>query len=429
MIERPHVADAPGVTWRLRKGGWQARWQARRDLVARGFEPRAMIIWIGTELTDADRAMISTKCTDLQRSMLGWAGGAEAVQLVSFDGTLSGLIRCYRTDPDSTYHKLRYHVRRNYDYKLKRLDAKLGDKTMAEFKGRMFNRWYDEWAAPDKTDGRPKLDMAHAMISMLRTVFNFGATIIEDPDCERIGRLLHGLRFKKGKQREEALSSAQADLLRPLAHSMGFPHVALAQSFQYDGILRQKDVIGEWVPIDEPGASDVHAANEKWLCGIRWSEIDANLIFRHVTSKKQKPVQIDLKLAPMVVEELNLAYPGAVTVDPITKAVMVRRDLLPAAGPLIVCASTGLPYRAVVFRDHWRKVARACGIPDNVYNMDSRAGGITEATDAGAELEHVRHAATHSDIKMTQKYSRGNEGKVRNVQLKRAEFRNKGGTK
>lgn len=61
--------------------------------------------------------------------------------------------------------------------------------------------------------------------------------------------------------------------------------------------------------------------------------------------------------------------------------------------------------------------------------MDSRAGAISEATDAGAELEHVRHAATHSDIAMTQKYSRGSEEKIAEVQRLRVEQRNKTGTK
>jgi site-specific recombinase XerD len=60
--------------------------------------------------------------------------------------------------------------------------------------------------------------------------------------------------------------------------------------------------------------------------------------------------------------------------------------------------------------------------------MDSRAGAISEATDAGADLEHVRHAATHSDISMTQRYSRNSVEKVANVQHKRASHRNKSGT-
>src|SRR5262249_46543888 len=33
----------------------------------------------------------------------------------------------------------------------------------------------------------------------------------------------------------------------------------------------------------------------------------------------------------------------------------------------------------------WRVVARAAGVPDQVWNMDARAGGISEADDAGAD--------------------------------------------
>jgi hypothetical protein len=57
--------------------------------------------------------------------------------------------------------------------------------------------------------------------------------------------------------------------------------------------------------------------------------------------------------------------------------------------------------------------------------MDTRAGAISEATDAGAELEHVRHAATHGDISMTQRYSRGGTEKIAQVQKARIEYRNK----
>jgi site-specific recombinase XerD len=55
--------------------------------------------------------------------------------------------------------------------------------------------------------------------------------------------------------------------------------------------------------------------------------------------------------------------------------------------------------------------------------MDSRAGAITEATEAGADLEHIKQAATHSDISMTQRYSRGAEEKTAGVMRQRAEYR------
>ena len=55
-------------------------------------------------------------------------------------------------------------------------------------------------------------------------------------------------------------------------------------------MFRQKDVIGEWVPISEPGMSAVINGNSKWLRGLDWKEIDANWICKHVTSKRQKEI-------------------------------------------------------------------------------------------------------------------------------------------
>lgn len=146
-------------------------------------------------------------------------------------------------------------------------------------------------------------------------------------------------------------------------------------------------------------------------------EIDQNFVFRHVTSKRGKPIEADLHFAPMVMEELSLIA-GVPVKD-------LRREMLPASGPMVVSESTGLPWKAQSFRQRWRKLARLAGIPDDVRSMDARAGAITEATDAGASLEDVRHAATHSDISMTQRYSRGSAEKVANVMRLRVEHRTK----
>lgn len=43
--------------------------------------------------------------------------------------------------------------------------------------------------------------------------------------------------------------------------------------------------------------------------------------------------------------------------------------------------------------------------------------------EASAELEHVKHAATHGDIAMTQRYSRGASDKIAGVMDRRAAFR------
>jgi hypothetical protein len=101
---------------------------------------------------------------------------------------------------------------------------------------------------------------------------------------------------------------------------------------------------------------------------------------------------------------------------------------LPLSGPIVISEETGRPYLDGPYRRTWRKLARIAGIPDEVFNMDSRAGGISEATNAGADLEHVRHAATHSNIATTQGYSRSSQEKVAEVQRRRIAHRNKTST-
>lgn len=116
---------------------------------------------------------------------------------------------------------------------------------------------------------------------------------------------------------------------------------------------------------------------------------------------------------------------SVVTTDPITKKVTARRDLLPATGPVILCEIHSYPWTDCEYRRKWRKVATACGIPKNVWNMDSRSGAISEAIAAGVPLEFVRHAATHSDIAQTQEYDRIQAKATRRAMEARVESRNK----
>jgi len=262
--------------------------------------------------------------------------------------------------------------------------------------------WHKDWS----DDGK-KLAIAHAVIGQFRVLFGFGATILEDPECERLCGIMSKMRFPMSKPRSERMTAEQADAIRMKAHEFGWHSIAVAQAFQFELMLRQKDVIGEWVPLKEPGLSLVVARGQKWISGITWNEIDQNLVMKHTTSKRQKEITVDLKIAPMILDEFAFMGP--------------RKD----SGPLIICEVTGLPYTTAEFRRKWRIVATAAGVPKEVFNMDSRAGGITEASDAGADMEHIRHAATHSDIAMTQKYSRGSTEKVANVMRIRAESRNK----
>jgi hypothetical protein len=410
MTKPERVRSAPGLAWKKRRHGvFEARWQCRHDIVQKGFPVKSVKLWSGTgEPTLDEWNFIVDTCTSLQQEMLVFSRGDLKSDVSTYDGSLGDLMRCYRHDQDSTFRKLRYNSRIYYETLMRLIEKEHGAFMLADIKGRILGRWYETWTKDNK-----KVAVAHAKMGMLRTLFSYGTTLLEDEHCTRLSGVMSEMRFRAPKARESRLTAEQAIAIRAKAHEMGRKSIALAQAFQFELMLRQKDVIGEWVPVSEPGMSDTTNQGWKWLRGIRWEEIDQNLTLSHVTSKRQKLITVSLKNAPMVVEELALQYPGG----------------LPTNGPIIVSEWNKRPWETVEFRRWWRKVATAAGVPKDVRNMDSRAGGISEATDAGAALEHVRHAATHSDIAMTQRYSRGTEEKIANVQRLRAEHRIKGETK
>jgi hypothetical protein len=415
MIERtpPRVENAPGLVWRERKNGWVAYWQARSDLVKKGYAPGAVRLWEGAELDEIDALEISSQCNEHQSVMLIWGrerdAGGKPIPIV----TVHNLIEKYQTDPDSAFHKKRYDARQGKAAILKRIDKRFGDVMLADITGRMVLSWYKEWS-----DNGQKAAAGGSFISTLRTMFRFGAGLLDDKECARLAEAMSNQTYKGTMPREVALSAEQAAAIRKAAHDRGWSFIALAQAIQFECTMRQKDVIGEWVPMKEPGISDVvqrlkKKGDLKWIMGVRWEKIDENLILRHVTSKRNKKIEVDLRLAPMVMEEFHSMFGS------------IDRADMPTSGPVVLCEVNGWPYRTTEFRRKWRKLANSAGIPKHVKNMDSRSGAITEAADAGADMEKVRKAATHSNISQTQNYSRGDAKAAADVMAIRAEHRNK----
>jgi len=74
------------------------------------------------------------------------------------------------------------------------------------------------------------------------------------------------------------------------------------------------------------------------------------------------------------------------------------------------------PAGARAFLQRWfRAIARAAGIPDKVWNMDSRAGGAVEADEAGAELGAIQAALTHAKPHQTLRYVRRRSKRIASV--------------
>jgi hypothetical protein len=230
---------------------------------------------------------------------------------------------------------------------------------------RTLTTWYKQW-----TEGG-KLAVGRAFIGQLRALFSHGCFLLEDSESQRLYDVLDRKRFKPIQRRKISMTSGHARAIRAKARSVGMYSVALAQAFQYELMMRQKDVIGDWVPKAE-AKQKVRLVSHSWVWtdGLLWEEIDDQFILRHPTTARERKIEVDLKRAPMVFMELS-RYAKFLTEKPLSD---IRRSDLPAFGPLILCEMTARPWEGKLFRRKWRKLADMAGVPRAVKNMDSRAG-------------------------------------------------------
>jgi len=104
----------------------------------------------------------------------------------------------------------------------------------------------------------------------------------------------------------------------------------------------------------------------------------------------------DLRACPMVMDELRR----------ITGKDGFDRGDLPVSGPMIIHEQIQRPWIDRWFREIWRVVARAAGVPTTIQNRDSRPGAATEADLAGAQKEKTQRLLGHSKGETTEIYIR-----------------------
>jgi hypothetical protein len=361
----------PGLKKRPNKDGTlRLYWCARPDIVKAGYRPETVRLSYLWEDTASKRR---------------------------FDGTILSLSRHYQTDPASPFQRMKHNTRHKDTYTLKIIEKAFGKRVLAALSITDFYRWYDEAKKPKVHGGPERLRKAHGIIKKLRELFSYGV-MAELGACKRLSEILEHARFAQPPRRRIAMELEHVEAFIPLAIEMGRLSLALGTAMQFETALRQKDVIGEWEPIpDGHEATGIVLNGRRWVNGLTWSDIPTNLVLRKATTKTGAYVAHDLNLCPLVLQCLNL---------------------IPAdqrVGPLIVDEVAGRPYAESSYGREWRLVARAAGIPDHVWNMDARAGAITEAEDAGADLDQIRSTAAHAQVSTTARYSRGAVGKSRKV--------------
>jgi hypothetical protein len=423
-IAKPKVpADlsAPGLIYRLRQRGWVLSWSPRSDLTERGYQGKTVKLWPSdrvpphqSEPTRAEWEVISAWCVRYHAEQLLWArGGVEDDPKSLFDGTIGSLIQIYQKHRKSPFKKLRYQTHMRYANYLATLKSAIGKVRVSHITFEDITDWHDQFA-DDGEGGPPQTSRAAQLIRKLKHVITFGALVLpRSAGCHEVCDIFVKMAEAKlmgggYRERKEYMTAAQCRLLRLTAHEMGYASVALQQAFAFELGVRQKDVIGEWIPRKWPGITDVAWGLRKWLMGFRWEEIDAELILRHRLSKSVrgnasvmdtkagKTKAWDLKVYPMVMDELRR----------LAGKDQIERADLPASGPLIVCETIGRPWVGEQFRRAWRKIATAAGIPTNLQNRDSRPGAATEADVAGAPREKIQRGLGHSRGETTAIYLR-----------------------
>lgn len=390
-----HDLDAPGHKVRRTKSGAAHYWVCRDDIRKQGYTPTLVRLHYNID-DPAERLLLAGACRRLQAEMLAWSKGFRPDPL-AFDGTVAGLVRRYQVDEASPYRNLKWNTRRTVDHTLKIIERAFGKRALAALRIADFRRWYDEAKKP-KNPGEPeRVRKAHGIISMTRRIVGYGVTA-ELPECARLAAILDEARFKQPARRRVTLSLDHVRAFIEAALAAGRLSLALGTALQFETALRQRDVIGEWEPIpDGAAATGIVLNRRRWVNGLTWADLSPELVLYKVTTKTGADVTHDLRLAPLVLALMEKVPPDQ------------------RVGPMIIDETAGRPYAEFAYGRDWRTIAQAAGIPDHVRNMDARAGAISEADDAGADLDHIRSAAGHTLASTTARYVRGASGKSRKV--------------
>lgn len=381
---------APGLVWRKKASGHTPYWRAPAWYVDENGK------WVGhinlSPLATTPDALVA-RCQSYQSEALAWKAGVRG-HVGSFDGTFGGIIKKYLTDENSTFFALRHGSRHPYEFYAKLIAYELGELRVDEVTGVDLKRWHERWSASGTKLAASKMTRAVLDAAISYTIMSAKAGSPEMRAASELREILKTANRKipNPKRREYTVTASDVVALRAAAHADGRPSSALAYALVFETTLRLWDVIGQWLPMDSPGISDVvmtpHTSmkeSKKWF-GLRWDDIDSDLVLRYVPSKTSAKtglaVTFPLSKAPMVIEELK-NWPE------------------PRTGPVIICEGTSRPYSGNYFGEFWRKDRKAVGLPSHIWARDLRASGISEGRAAAVATDDVAKVAGHSSTKTT----------------------------
>lgn len=369
---------APGRRVMRRKDGRaDTYWVASREAVAAGYTPKTLRLADDPGEAKAPPE-VAACCRRYWSEMLEFVSGNARTVAMPPRGTIEWLCAIYQTDKESPYRRVRPITRQGYDKSLRIITDTVGSRRISAVTSRDVRQWYEKWGRADADGVLANPRRAYGCIQALRIIVKYGKGL-RDKDCRELSEILTETEFSPPKARKSAPTHAQVSAIIAAAREMGEAGIARAIAIQYCCSLRQKDVIGEWT-------------GGQWSIGLLWGEhVKADWTLTKPTSKSNfhEVAEFDLKLMPMVLTDLQATPPTS------------------RIGPVVLDHRTGKPFRQREFATRFRAAARKAEVPDDIWNMDMRAGAITHAYEKGAQPADVMDLATHKQLATNLGYKRG----------------------
>lgn len=361
------------------------------------------------EAEDAWEDRISALCREHTARLEAWidaraAGDGVPTQALRYDGSVKSACEYFENHELSPFNtSMKFNTQDTCRSTLRTIKATVGPRIVSKVTVPDTKNWYMKWRAPYTPGDREHVKRAHEAISVFRQVIYFMASM-RFKDCKPLAEELQYVKFEKAQGREQEITYAQACAYIRTALEQGQKGIipvdrglimAIGMAAQFEiTTARQRDIIGEWAPKGAPrklhgSMAVVDLGDEAWAGFFAW-ELIPGWRWRMRTSKSNFRKGGDFNLE---------SYP---LLFPLLEA--VPYDQRQGA---IIKGEGGLPIRQRTYGDWFRPIATAAGIPEDVWNMDSRAGGASEAFVAsGGDIKLIQSLLKHTTEQMTWRYIR-----------------------
>lgn len=385
-----HLLYAPGLKWRQRGNGPVPYWVPPAKDIKSGYLPKSLKLE-----ADASALDLAAACRHQWEDLKAWRDARGKTKPTRY--TIAWLIDRYQTDATSPFHRLTPDTQDSYRWECKRIKETIGERRLdpkvesgalvPRIVGEDIRRWHHNWGHPP--DRKPTPSRARHCMAMFRTLASYNVEI-GTPGANDIRERLAAMRFEGSAARTKAPSLEQMDALVTKAVELGFRSIAITTLAQYELIERRKHIIGRWVGRGE---------NRTWGAGWVWEGVTADWWIKYYQTKKARTLrEYDLKTTQRLI------------------ALMQETPKQARTGAIIICEATGAPWELRRYQTAFRAVARAAGVPDDIWSMDMRAGGATEADGVEGVTDRMfDDAGGWVDPKMKNRYRRNKQRNAQNV--------------